>query len=62
MDVNREGLENNLLKTEDDEYFENNMIVEFRYDMAVKVEENPQRILNYAQDKRCSNEIWMEST
>ena len=27
-----------------------------------KVKENPQRILNYAQDKRCSNEIWVEST
>ena len=30
--------------------------------ITVNVEENPQRILNYAQDKRCSNEIWVEST
>ena len=30
--------------------------------ITVKVEENPQRIMNYAQDKRRSNEIWVEST
>ena len=30
--------------------------------ITVKAEESPQRILNYAQDKRCSNEIWVEST